>query len=45
MRHQPGVQVTDRTTDHGRVTTWTTPDGHTYHVTHDKDIILTMDDD
>jgi hypothetical protein len=45
LRHTPGVTVTDQQTNHGRITTWTLPDGRTYHVTHDKDIILTIDDD
>jgi Domain of unknown function (DUF222) len=44
MRHTPGVHVTEQTTDHGRVTTWALPDGHTYHVTREKDIILTLHD-
>jgi len=45
LRHAPGVRVTDQQTTRGRVTTWTLPDGRTYHVTRDKDIILTTDDD
>ncbi|HEY8545688.1 MAG TPA: hypothetical protein VIL36_11595, partial [Acidimicrobiales bacterium] len=45
LRHAPGVRVTDQQTTRGRVTTWTLPDGRTYHVTRDKDIILTTDGD
>jgi hypothetical protein len=45
LRHTAGVTVVDRSTDHGRVTLWTLPDGRTYQVTREKDIILTIDDD
>jgi hypothetical protein len=45
LRHTPGVQVTDQTTDHGRVTIWTTPDGKTHTVPRDKDILLTIDEE
>jgi hypothetical protein len=45
LRHLPGVQVTDHPTGHGRVTTWTLPDGRTHHVTRDKDIILAIGTD